>query len=494
MSASDPPNYEPEPYMPDFGWLDAAEAGPGGIPASVFFSDHAPPPAPTPPPPAPSPPAPAPPAPPPPAPLPPEAAPAPDATARAPVSREFVRKAELEAAMQAAPLDRTLRTAYFELLAGLAVAGTGLLWAHLPELEAPLALRAATPDVAVLGHVFQDGMFDVQMHATPVRILLIGAHVGYAAVDLARRFPRANIVACEPLPDNFRLLALNTGAWRRIRVEQVAVWHSSTRLSPTARLQGDWSVWLTDEALEAELTVTSLSMKDLLERVGWNYADMIVCDATGGERAIFADPLSPWLRGCDALLVRLYEQHAPGSEAVVAAAFPSETFERRRIGELDLFARRIPRRAEPPLPATQFLIRPDPGHAPFDIADMPAAPWGFFVFDGTSFQLHPNGTRGVPARARFTITARGHTRFISGVTHAGSSGVHAIVFTVLVVAGDGTVAGRASQTVGAQRSARLTLLLPDLPAPYYIILQAEMEPGAQNNQMAWARFIDPRVV
>ena len=419
--------------------------------------------------------------------------PAPHAVAP-PVVAEFVRKAELEAAMVAAPEDRGVRAAYFEHLTALSVSNTGLLWAHLPDVGAPLAFRAGTPDIAVMAQVFRDNALAFDMAATPLQILLIGAYAGYAAVDLARRYPRATVLAAEPLRDNFRLLSLNTSAWRRIRVAQTAVWHSATRLAATKRFQGDWAVRLGEDALDTERVITTMPIGELLARAGWNHADLIVCDVSGAEREIFADPTQPWLAGCDALLVRCYDTVSPGSTAAIEAAFPPETFDRRKIDGMDLVTRRVPRTAQPKLPAELRLLRPEPGLKPFRLSEVPPAAWGFYVFDGASCQLHPNTTPGTPARALFGVPEPGYVRFISGIVHAGLSGAHAVVFTVLVLHENGAVAAQAETRLEPQESGRMTLLLPDMQAPFHVVLQTEMAPGSVHNQMAWARWLEPRLV
>jgi FkbM family methyltransferase len=410
------------------------------------------------------------------------------------VPQALARKAELEAAMAADPDDTGLRAAYFEHLTALSVSNTGLLWAHLPEVGAPLAFRAGTPDIAVLAQVFRDHALAFEMHATPLRILLIGAYAGYSAVELARRYPRAIVLAAEPLRDNFRLLSLNTGGWRRIRVAQTAVWHSATRVAAAGRFQADWAVRLSEEALDADRVIPTMSVRELLARAGWNHADLIVCDASGAEREIFADRLQPWLAGCDALLIRFHEQSGPGGAAAVEAAFPKELFDRRKIGQMDLFTRRVPRTAQPRLPAELRLLHSDPGLMPFRLSEVPPAPWGFFVFDGSSCQLHPNVTPGRPCRVMFAVTERGYVRFISGIVHAGLGGANAVVFTALILRETGEVAAQSETRLGAQESGRLTLPLPELDGPFHVVLQTELAPGSGHNQMAWARWLDPRLV
>ncbi len=411
------------------------------------------------------------------------------------VPGDMPRKAELEAALAAAPQERAVRAAYFEHLMRLAGTRSGLFWALLPEVGAPLWFRAGTPDITALAGAFRDGVYALPgLRATPQRIVVIGAYAGYATVALARQFPRAQVLAAEPLADNFRLLSLNTTPWRRIRVAQAALWHHATRLAAAARLQADWAVRLTDEALDADRTIGAITLPDLLARAGWTHADMVVCDAAGSERELFADPLAPWLRQVDVVLVRCYDQLATQARGMVLACFPEEMFARRQHGAFDLIERRTPLTALPNLPQEITLIRAEPGGALFRLQDVANVAWGFFIFDGTSCQLHPNPPGERPARASFPVLLDGHTRLASGVQHAGSPGCTTIRFTARLLREDGTMLAEGSADVAGHAADRLVLTLPDgLRGPAVAVLETAMAPGAPDNRMAWARWIDPRL-
>ncbi len=422
-------------------------------------------------------------------------APQPRAPAAAFRPGPWQRKAELEAAMAAAPQDRGLRAGYFDHLIALAAAHDGLLFAVLPELAAPIWFRGGTPDISALTAAFRDDAYVLPgLRATPQRILVIGAYAGYAAVALGRLHPRAQLLCAEPLPDNFRLLSLNTTPWRRIRVANTALWHSATRLALTGRFQADWAVRLSDEAVDADRTVPALTAAELVARAGWSHADMVVCDAAGAEREVFADPLAPWLRFLDVALVRPYEGLAPQSAANVAACFPGETFTHRTHGGFELYERRVPLTALPSVPEELRLLRPEPGGVPFAVQDVARQVWAFFIFDGSSCQLHPNNPGEKPARAIFPLHLDGQTGFASGLLHAGKPDSAAVVFTARIVREDGTVLGAAQATVPGHASDRLSFLLPEgTRGPVRAVLETALAPGAPDNRMAWARFIDPRV-
>ncbi len=400
------------------------------------------------------------------------------------------RKGELEVALQATPDDADLRAAYFDHLQLLAADHTGFGHATLPELGHPLYFRGATPDVANMAQVFRDHALEVPMAATPRRILVLGAYAGYAAVWLARRHPLADIACVEPMPANLRLLVLNTGPWPCIRVLGTAAWHSATRLAVGARLAGDWAPSLHDRAKEDERSLPARPVTDLLGALGWSQVDFVLCDVVGAEAAIFADPQALWLRQVDVALVQIYPGLAPRADQTVAACFPPVFYDHRKLGEYDLFQRRVPLRAYPPAPPRLQLIPDEPGLVPLMLHDLEPVPWAFFIFDGTSCQLHPNTPGRTPARVVFSRLLSGQTRFSTTLHHAGASGAP-VAFTLVLERSDGSEVLRAERVVAVREQVAWSVPLPTPTGPHRVVLQTAMVPEASNNNNAWARWLDP---
>ena len=399
------------------------------------------------------------------------------------------RKAELEFALQASPDDPSLRVAYFEQLLKLASEHTGLGHALLPELGHPVYFRGATPDAANLAQVFRDRILDMPMVATPRRILVLGAYAGYAALWLADRHPLAEIACVEPMPANLRLLMLNTVANPRIRVLGTAVWHSTTRLAIAARLAGDWAPGLNDRGDEAERTVPARPVADLLNTLGWSQVDFVLCDVVGAEAAVFADPEAPWVRHLDVALVQTYPGLMPEVDKLVGACFPAAFYDHKRHGEYEKFTRRIPLRAHAPSPQPLMLIADEPGFAALALHDLEPVPWSFFVFDGTSLQLHPNPPGRPAAGVLFPRVLSGQTRFTATLHHAG--GGAPVAFALVLERPDGSQVLRAERVVAAGEQSTWLVALPAPIGPHRVVLQTAMAAGAANNHGAWSRFIAP---
>jgi FkbM family methyltransferase len=408
-----------------------------------------------------------------------------------PLQRDLLDKMQLEAAMLAAPADESVRTAYFDLLMRFATSRTGLSHAVLPELGHPLYFRCGSTDVANMAQIFRHSSYGFPMRSAPLRILDLGAYVGYAAVYLARRFPQAEILCVEPSVSSFRLLVLNTTPYGRISRMNAAVWHHATRLGVAARYYGDWGTQLQDHVLEADRTIAGLGVPDLLRQAGWTHVDMVKCDIEGAECAVFADPHAAWLHTLDALAVEIHDSIMPGATEIVTACLDRSVFELTRHGENHLFERLEPYRAilRPP-PRELSLLHGEPGLFPLLLQNVSDTPWGFFTFDGTSCQLHPNLPGEAPARIVFPRTLDGQTRFRSGIDHAGVLAA-SVTFSVEIQQENGDIVARAERLVPPGGSLRLNLTFPGLTGRHRIILQTAVDPASVHIHNAWARWIDP---
>lgn len=406
------------------------------------------------------------------------------------LQQDLLRKAEFEAALIAAPQDARARTAYFDELVRFASVRTGLSHALLPELGHPLAFRCGTADVLGLARVFRDMAYELPMRATPQRIVVLGAYVGYAAVYLVHRFPTAQILCVEPGTAAFRVLGMNTLPYRRVQALNVAAWHSATRLGVQSRLLGDWGMQLHDQVPDAERVVPALPVDEILWRAGWDRVDLVLCDILGAERAVFADPGQRWLRTLDTLALETTD--ADAAEQVGACLDPA-VYRNEHCGEVRLYERVAPfRSVQRPPPREMPLINSEPGLFPVALQDTPATGWGFFLFDGDCCQLHPNGPGERPARAIFPRTLDGHSRFSAGLRHAGRQAAP-VAMSLVVLREDGSEVFRASRTLAAGEQQDLVLDLPALHGRHQIILQSEMAAGAGNNYSAWAQFLSPRI-
>ena len=406
-------------------------------------------------------------------------------------SSEMATKMALERAMMLKPADQTLRADYFACLERLSSGRTGLSFALLPELGAPLYFRCGTTDLANLVKVFVERCYEVELKAEPVRILDLGAYAGYAAIYWARRFPHADILCLEPMADNFRLLMLNTLPYRQIYCRQAAVWRHATQLSARSIHGGDAGRQLIEAGDSQTGGIAALSVADLLRDVNWHQVDLIKCDIAGAEAQVFADPLAPWLNTLDALVVEAHDELVPGASKMVAACFDPRSFRHFRYRDKQVFERSPPLRAALAVrPNPVWVINPGTASTPFVVQDVAPVPWGFFVFSGTSCQLHPNPPGHDPAaRAFFPLALFGQTRLTGTVWHAGEQSPP-IRFLVAIEAADGHLVVEQDYILSEGESRDIALEFSALTGRCRVVLQTEMAPGQSVNANAWARWLN----
>ena len=407
--------------------------------------------------------------------------------------QELARKAALEAALVAAPEDAAVRERYFDELLRFASVRTGLTYALLPELGFPLALRCGSADVLGLQRAFRERLFAFPMRATPRRILVLGAHVGFGTMALALRFPGAQVIAIEPNAAALRILSLNILPLRRVQALSVAAWHSPTRLGVHSRMLGDWGLQLHDQMPDGERTVPARAVGDILRLAGWDQVDMVVCDILGAELAVFADPNQRWLHTLDTLAVMVQEPRRAAFEELALACFDPAVYGRERYGDVQVIERHTPLRAfAAPPPVETPLIGSEPALQPVGLQDTPQTGWGFFVFDGDCCQVHPNAGGERPARAIFPCRFAGQTRFSATLHHAGRPSPP-ILFTVLIQTPEGDEVFRAAHSLAAGARQEVTFDLPELAGPHHVVLQTEMADAGAQNFNAWAQFLAPRL-
>jgi FkbM family methyltransferase len=404
--------------------------------------------------------------------------------------RELGAKRALESAMQSEPDDPGLRTLYFQHLGKVARTHMGLCEVRLPELPHPLMFRCGTSDIHQLEQIFFRRAYDfLRDYAAPARILDLGASGGYAAVFLANRFPDAQILCADPVPSSFRLLLLNTLPYRNITHLNAAAWRHNGRVRLAGISGGHSGYQFADPGEGGQGEYRCFTVAEILRLRGWDRAEFVKCAVQGAEAALLADPTAEWLRNLDILAIETRDMATPHS---IVAWFDNPLFTHARHRDLDVFHRRG---EAPPLgkPTVIPLIHSGAGLSPMIVHNAPAADWGFFLYDDSACQLHPNPPGEPPAQMLFRVDCSRQNRFTTVVLHAGHPAGD-IIFRVRIrrLADDAIIADSARRVLagaGAEWSERIPVLI----GPHEIVLETEMAEGAGSNSAALARWIDTRL-
>jgi FkbM family methyltransferase len=190
---------------------------------------------------------------------------------------------------------RTVRPS-LAFLARAAAGRKGAFVYRLRESGLRVTIRHGTGDVVTLGEVFHERDYlpppALQRQLANTRSVLdLGANVGLFGALAAARWPRAEILAYEPDPDNAAVhehtIALNglQGRWRLVRC---AVGASS---GTAAFVAGDVALSRLADGEEGEGEgehTIDVQVEDVLAQLG--QCDLVKMDIEGGEWAILGDP------------------------------------------------------------------------------------------------------------------------------------------------------------------------------------------------------------
>ncbi len=211
--------------------------------------------------------------------------------------------------------------------AALHAPGAGVASVVLPGILAPLVLRRGTVDVDVFGQIFIDREYDARhlpqwkaldRHYQAIsrrgkRPLIVdcGAHIGMASVFFHHFFPSAQIVAIEPAPGNFELLAQNAGAYPSITPVRAAV---SDRVEAVRIVDAGAESWAfqVEAAGGGPSTLETVTLDDVMRSAAGTEPLIVKVDIEGGEEQLFRDNLA-WLARTPLLIIEIHDWMKPWS-------------------------------------------------------------------------------------------------------------------------------------------------------------------------------------
>jgi FkbM family methyltransferase len=161
-------------------------------------------------------------------------------------------------------------------------------------------------------------------------ILDAGANVGAASLWFAREFPKAEVVAIEPDPENAKLLRLNTREVPNITVLEAAVAGSAGKVSLSANGLG----WAVQTVRSDHGEFPAITIEDALATVHQGEQFIVKIDIEGFESDLFEGDLG-WIDRTTVVMVEPHDWLFPGrgTSRSFQAAMGSRNFEIFIAGE-----------------------------------------------------------------------------------------------------------------------------------------------------------------
>jgi FkbM family methyltransferase len=247
------------------------------------------------------------------------------------ISRQFYRARRLPKLIGTVGVARTAKAIYNGMVGNNN--SSPMVMRRDNELHFPLHLTDTFSDVWSYAEVHNGRTYDLPKALDPKingkPIVDIGAYIGISATYFASRYSNSEVLAFEPHPRNYQLLALNAKPYGgRIQPVHAAVAAENTPIGMIAHgaLQSDYMVnAFVPESISAPsygLSIASRTPSDILAMLGGvDEIGMLKVDIEGAEYPLFQSPaIDPLLQRTGILLVESHEKFVPGSEDVVHEA------------------------------------------------------------------------------------------------------------------------------------------------------------------------------
>jgi FkbM family methyltransferase len=176
--------------------------------------------------------------------------------------------------------------------------------------DRPFHVRLASTDWLVLEEIFHQNEYGfVQARVKEARwIVDLGSNAGFSIRYWATLFPKAQIIAVEPDPNNCRTCEKNlaaAGLANRVSLVQAGVGASHRRVSLTSD-SGEWGYRTVDSTSAAERIVELQPLVEILDEFAPRQEiSLLKCDIEGAERELFSDCRS-WIGRIRAIAIELH--------------------------------------------------------------------------------------------------------------------------------------------------------------------------------------------
>lgn len=200
----------------------------------------------------------------------------------------------------------------------------------VPSSESSVLCRFNNSDLVVFLGTFLHGDSLIDMSPEPTLIFDLGANAGFTAIQLARRFPNARVVAVEADKANYELCLLNTKAFGSVLV----LWRAVSVVPGLFYKSNPGSIAMSHRFAAADIasaeSVQGVTMASLLaDHARPDDVVLVKMDIEGAERSLFLDDTS-WLNSVDAVLV---EPHGKGTDEIIKKAIVEKGFRLGQVGE-----------------------------------------------------------------------------------------------------------------------------------------------------------------
>jgi FkbM family methyltransferase len=208
-------------------------------------------------------------------------------------------------------------------------------------VKSPVLFRLHSTDSGVFNAIFRRNEYGGLKPTGAVDMVIdCGANVGYSSLYFLTRYPNCRVIAVEPDPENFAVLARNLAPYRsRVQMIRSGVWSHPTglRMSESSFRDGrEWSRQVREcaEGEAPELVATDIG--SLLVQSGASRISILKIDVERAETEIFARNYEQWLDRTDNIVIELHDDEC---RSIFGRAITNVPFRLQESGELTICSR-----------------------------------------------------------------------------------------------------------------------------------------------------------
>lgn len=194
----------------------------------------------------------------------------------------------------------------------------------------------------VMSHYFYPGFCVRDTPENPIRFIIdAGANIGDETLRFRHFHPEAFIVALEPEPGNYRMLAKNVAGDKQIAALQAGLWSHECALSILSNDAGSNEAFRVAEVGDGTPgAISAVSVSELMKRFGRSTVDILKMDIEGAEYEVFSRQTDGWLDRVKVFIFECPDNDRPGTAFRIFRSLGTQSFDCFVHGECIVLIRR----------------------------------------------------------------------------------------------------------------------------------------------------------
>jgi FkbM family methyltransferase len=169
--------------------------------------------------------------------------------------------------------------------------------------------------------ILKRSYFGIGTKGEVLRIVDLGGNIGLSAISFLSEYPKAQVAVVEPDLDNFKLLQENTKPYNehemRVHHFNTAIYNREAELFFEDPQVGSHGYRVSEsKGVNYKSIIQTLTVNNLLDKLGWDKVDIIKIDIEGAEKELF-ESNTDWIGRTRYLIIETHDRFKNDSTKTV---------------------------------------------------------------------------------------------------------------------------------------------------------------------------------